>query len=91
VVLERAAECANADILRITHRESGVRKETVLPHGVMRTDLYTYEVLADATCICAENYQYCFGSPCLTMPCVPMVRYACSISLVLPGSDRDFP
>ena len=72
-------------------QETEARKETALPHGVMRIGLYIYEVLADATCICAENYQYCFGSPCLTMPCVPMARYAYSIRLILPGSDCDFP
>ena len=55
--LERGAECANADMLRITKQETGARKESPLPHGVMRTDLDGYDVLADATCICAENYQ----------------------------------
>lgn len=83
-------ECANADILRIAKQETGARKETAHPHGVMRTGLYGYE-LEDDTCICAENYQYCFGSPRLTMPCVPMVRDAYSIPLLLPGSGCDFP
>ena len=60
-VTERAAGCANTDILRITKQETGARKETALPHGVMRTGLYTYEVLADATCIRAENYRTASG------------------------------
>lgn len=89
-VQERAAECVNADVLQITKQETGARKETALPHGVMRTDQYRYEVLADATCICADNYQLYLGNSCSPMPCLPMVPYAYSVRLILPGSDYDF-